>query len=55
MANGPATPVGLNHLVLNVRNMDESHQFWTEIVGFKQVGAAARHAAAAEPTEHALL
>ena len=38
MANGPVTPVGLNHLVLNVRNMDESHRFWTEIVGFKQVG-----------------
>ena len=35
---GPVTPSGLNHLVLNVRNLDESHQFWTEIVGFKQVG-----------------
>jgi catechol 2,3-dioxygenase len=32
------TPVGINHLVLNVRNMDESHTFWTEIMGFKQVG-----------------
>ena len=32
------TPVGLNHLVLNVRNMEESHRFWTETVGFKQVG-----------------
>jgi len=36
--SGPVTPVGLNHLVLNVRNMDESHKFWTEIVGLKQVG-----------------
>ena len=35
---GPVTPSGLNHLVLNVRNLEESHQFWTEIVGFKQVG-----------------
>lgn len=35
---GPVTPTGLNHLVLNVRNMDESHRFWTEIVGFRQVG-----------------
>jgi catechol 2,3-dioxygenase len=32
------TPVGINHLVLNVRNMEESHAFWTEILGFKQVG-----------------
>jgi len=34
----PAAPVGLNHLVLNVRNIEESHRFWTEIVGFTQVG-----------------
>ena len=32
------TPAGINHLVLNVRNLEESHQFWTEIIGFKQVG-----------------
>ena len=32
------TPVGINHLVLNVRHMEESHAFWTEIMGFKQVG-----------------
>ena len=39
MANpAPVTPVGLNHLVLNVRNIEESHRFWTEIIGFKQVG-----------------
>ena len=36
--SGPVTPTGLNHLVLNVRNLEESHRFWTEIVGFKQVG-----------------
>ena len=35
---GLAAPSGLNHLVLNVRNMDESHRFWTEIVGLAQVG-----------------
>jgi catechol 2,3-dioxygenase len=35
---GPVTPVGLNHLVLNVRDIEESHRFWTEILGFKQVG-----------------
>ena len=32
------TPVGINHLVLNVRDMEESHRFWTEILGFQQVG-----------------
>lgn len=32
------TPVGVNHIVLNVREMEESHRFWTEIVGLKHVG-----------------
>src|SRR5437867_665983 len=31
------TPRGVNHLVLNVSNMEESHRFWTEIMGFRQV------------------
>ena len=35
---GPVTPTGLNHLVLNVRDLEESHRFWTEMLGFKQVG-----------------
>src|ERR1700759_2530689 len=34
-----APPIGVNHVVLNVRDMEESHRFWTEIVGLKQVGA----------------
>ena len=33
------TPRGVNHLVLNVRNMAESHHFWSDLLGFKQVGA----------------
>ena len=37
-AAGPVTPTGLNHLVINVRDLEESHRFWTEIIGFKQVG-----------------
>jgi catechol 2,3-dioxygenase len=38
--DGPVeTPVGVNHVVLNVYDMEESHRFWTEIVGLKQVGA----------------
>ena len=32
------TPRGINHLVLNVRDMEESHHFWTDLLGFKQVG-----------------
>jgi catechol 2,3-dioxygenase len=31
------SPIGINHLVLNVRDIEESHKFWTEIVGLKQV------------------
>ena len=33
------TPIGVNHVVLNVRDIEEAHRFWTEIVGLKQVGA----------------
>ncbi|HEX2890089.1 VOC family protein [Vineibacter terrae] len=32
------TPCGINHLVLNVRDIEESHRFWTELLGFRQVG-----------------
>ena len=39
-SNTPAvTPVGVNHVVLNVRDIEEAHKFWTEIIGLKQVGA----------------
>ncbi len=34
-----ATPVGVNHVVLNVYDIEESHRFWTEVIGLKQVGA----------------
>lgn len=34
----PSRPSGLNHLVINVRNMEETHRFWTELLGFQQVG-----------------
>ncbi len=36
--NGPVPPSGLNHLVINVRDIEESHRFWTEMLGFTQVG-----------------
>lgn len=32
------TPKGFNHLVLNVRDIEESHHFWCDLLGFKQVG-----------------
>jgi catechol-2,3-dioxygenase len=31
------TPRGINHLVLNVRDLEASHRFWTEILGFRCV------------------
>ena len=40
-ATAPAeavTPVGINHLVINVRDIEESHRFYTEILGLKEVG-----------------
>ncbi len=47
MARKAVTPVGLNHVVLNVRNLEESHRFWTEIIGFRMV--AELHATPARP------
>ena len=38
VSGAAVTPYGLNHVVLNVRDMEESHQFWTGIVGLRQVG-----------------
>src|SRR2546425_9791648 len=28
---------GINHVVLNVRDLEVSHRFWTEIIGFRCV------------------
>ncbi len=33
----PEPPRGINHVVLNVRDLERSHAFWTEIMGFRQV------------------
>jgi len=30
-------PRGINHLVLNVRDLEVSHRFWTDIMGFRCV------------------
>ncbi|HEV8617735.1 MAG TPA: VOC family protein [Methylomirabilota bacterium] len=40
MSTAPTTaqpPRGINHLVLNVTNLEVSHRFWTEILGFRFV------------------
>jgi catechol 2,3-dioxygenase len=40
--SGPVAPEAVNHLVLNVRDMERSHDFWTRIIGFRQVGEIRR-------------
>ena len=45
----PVTPRGINHLVLNVHDIEESHRFWTEIVGFRHVGELKRTAERPNP------
>jgi catechol-2,3-dioxygenase len=37
MATQAQPPRGINHLVLNVRNLETAHRFWTEIMGFRLV------------------
>ncbi|MSP67237.1 MAG: hypothetical protein EXQ96_03875 [Alphaproteobacteria bacterium] len=38
MPDNAMAPSGVNHVVLNVRDMAAAHAFWTETVGFKHVG-----------------
>ncbi|HEX7928482.1 MAG TPA: VOC family protein [bacterium] len=35
---GPMTPMGLSHIVLNVRNLEESHHFYADLLGFRMTG-----------------
>ena len=37
-AVAPVAPVGINHVVINVRDLEASHRFWTEMLGLRQVG-----------------
>jgi catechol 2,3-dioxygenase len=37
---GPQVPLGLNHLVLNVRDIEQSHHFWSGLLGFRHVGTS---------------
>ena len=46
------TPVGLNHLVLNVRSIEAAHWFWTECLGFRHVGTRRRDSADGTPRSH---
>ena len=36
--NGPVLPTGINHLVLRVRDLEASHRFWCDLLGFRQTG-----------------
>ena len=40
--DAPQVPSGINHLVLNVRDIEESHRFWTGLLGFRHVGTSRR-------------
>ena len=42
MTDTSQTPSGVNHLVLNVRDIEESHRFWTELLGFRHVATSRR-------------
>jgi len=37
LPTAPQPPRSINHMVLNVRNLEVSHRFWTEILGFRCV------------------
>jgi catechol 2,3-dioxygenase len=45
MTKRAVAPVGLNHLVLHVCNLEDSHAFWTDIVGLTLVGEFRKSAA----------
>jgi catechol 2,3-dioxygenase len=42
-------PCGINHLVLNVRDIEASHRFWTEVLGFRHVGTGGSAAPSMKP------
>lgn len=39
----PSRPAGVNHLVLNVRDIEASHRFYTEVLGFELCGELGEH------------
>ena len=38
----PVQPHGISHVVLNVRDLERAHRFYTEMLGFRQVGEIER-------------
>ncbi len=40
--SAPVQPAAISHLVLNVRDVERSHRFYTEMLGFRQVGEIER-------------
>ncbi|MFN8557528.1 MAG: VOC family protein [Dehalococcoidia bacterium] len=38
-AAAPVQPHGISHVVLNVRDIERAHAFYTNMLGFRQVGA----------------
>jgi len=42
-SSGPSRPSGVNHLVLNVRDLEASHRFYTEVLGFEHCGVLGDH------------
>ncbi len=39
--SAPSVPTGVNHLVLQVADIEASHHFWCDLLGFEQVGTLA--------------
>ena len=36
--SAPVAPAGINHLVINVKDIERAHAFWSGILGFEQCG-----------------
>ena len=41
-AEAPVSPQGISHVVVNVSNLERSHEFYTKVLGFRQVGEIER-------------
>lgn len=41
-AEAPVSPHGISHVVLNVSDLERAHEFYTAVLGFRQVGEIKR-------------